>query len=95
MITHITMWKFKEPHRENAAKAKAALDTCSGLIPGMLRYDTRLDMGIDSSPWDLVLISEFTDRAAMDEYQKHPAHDAVKAVIGPIRAERAALDYES
>jgi hypothetical protein len=94
MIKHITMWKLKEPKVENAAKVKAALETCKGLIPEMRRYEVGIDIGVDHAPWDIVLYSEFTDRAALSTYQQHPKHLTVKPVIGPLLESRAAVDYE-
>ena len=95
MITHIAMWKLKEPKQENAAKVKAALETCKGIVPGMLRYEVGIDIGVDPAPWDIVVYSQFTDRESLDAYQQHPTHLAVKPAIGPLRESRAAVDYES
>ena len=98
MIQHIVMWKLKGEGAEkqaNIAVAKAALETCRGAVPGMLKYEIGVDIGSDSAPWDLVVNSEFTDRAALDAYQQHPKHVAIKPIIGPLRESRGAVDYES
>jgi quinol monooxygenase YgiN len=98
MIKHIVMWKLKGEGAEkqrNIATVKAALATCKDLVPGLLKYEIGTDIGIDHAPWDVAVYSEFTDRAALDAYQQHPAHLAIKPVIGPLRELRGAVDYEA
>jgi len=94
MIKHIVLWKLKEPKQRNAAAARAALETCRNAVPGILRYEVGDDIGVDAGPWDIALYSEFADRESLAAYQASPAHEAVKAVLGPIRESRAAVDYE-
>jgi hypothetical protein len=42
-----------------------------------------------------VLYSVFADRAALDAYQDHPVHAAVKPFMGAVRRERQCMDYEA
>jgi quinol monooxygenase YgiN len=97
MIKHIVMWKLKGEGAEkqrNIATVKAALETCKDLVPGLLKYEIGIDIGVDNAPWDISVYSEFTGRAALDAYQQHPTHLAVKPIIGPLREVRGAVDYE-
>jgi quinol monooxygenase YgiN len=98
MLKHIVMWKLKDvagtAKAANAQRVKAALESCRGVTPGMLKYEVGLDVGSDHAPWDVVLYSEFADQAALQAYQQHPAHLAIKQVIGPLRENRGAVDYE-
>jgi len=97
MLKHLVMWKLKgegAAKRENIQKMKSALESCRDAVPGMLKYEIGVDIGTDSGPWDIALCSEFTDRAALDAYQQHPKHLAIKPIIGPLRESRAAVDYE-
>lgn len=97
MLKHIVMWKLKgegAAKQENIQKVKAALESCRDAVPGMLKYEIGIDIGTDSGPWDIAIYSEFTDRAALDAYQQHPKHLAIKPVIAPLRESRAAVDYE-
>jgi quinol monooxygenase YgiN len=98
MIKHIVMWKLKGEDAEkqdNIKKVRAALESCRGIVPGMLKYEIGIDAGIDQAPWDLSVYSEFTNREALEAYQQHPAHLAIKPVIGPLRESRGAVDYEA
>ncbi len=99
MIKHIVFWKLKA-HAEgadraaNAVKMKALLDACAELVPGMLRFEAVLAQpGLEAS-YDLVLYSEFADKAALDAYQDHPEHVAIKPFIGAVREARQCMDYE-
>ncbi|MBL4951458.1 Dabb family protein, partial [Neobacillus sp. YIM B02564] len=44
--------------------------------------------------YDVVLYSEFADRASLDAYQEHPQHVALKPFIGAVREARQCMDYE-
>ena len=103
MIKHIVMWKLKD-HAEGADKAtnviklKALLETCRNIVPGLMK----LEVGVANATleatyeatYDVVLYSEFTDKAALDAYQEHPTHQAIKPFIGAVRLERQCMDFE-
>jgi hypothetical protein len=100
MIRHIVMWKLKSEaegatKRENASRMKTMLDACAGRTTGMRRLEVGIDVGLDATAWDVVLDSEFDDRAALDAYQEEPEHQKAKAFIAKIRDLRAAVDFES
>jgi hypothetical protein len=99
MLKHIVMWKLKE-HAEgadratNAAKMKVLLDGCIDLVPGMGKFEAVLAQPGLEATYDVVLYSEFADKAALDAYQDHPDHVAIKPFIGAVRSERQCMDYE-
>ena len=100
MLKHIVMWKFK-PEAEGADKAanlvraKALLDACAGLTPGMRMLEVAIAQPGLECTYDLVLYAEFDDAAALDAYQNHPQHRAVKPFIGAVRLERQCMDYQT
>ena len=99
MIKHIVMWKLKD-HAEGAAKAanavkmKTLLDGCAELVPGILKFETSIAQPGLEATYDVVLYSEFASRSALDAYQEHPEHVAVKPFIGAVREARQCMDYE-
>lgn len=99
MIKHIVMWKLKD-HAEgadkatNAIKLKALLETCRNIVPGLTKLEVGLANSALEATYDVVLYSEFTDKAALDAYQEHPTHQAIKPFIGAVRLERQCMDYE-
>ena len=100
MLKHIVMWKFK-PEAEGADKAanlvraKALLDACAGLTPGMRMLEVAIAQPGLECTYDLVLYAEFDDAAALDAYQNHPQHLAVKPFIGAVRLERQCMYYQT
>lgn len=99
MIKHIVMWKLKAQaegadRATNVAKMKSLLEGCRDLVPGMRRFEVGVATPGLEATCDVVLYSEFEDAAALDAYQHHPAHVAIKPFIGAVRAERQCLDYE-
>jgi hypothetical protein len=98
MIKHVVMWKLKDraegaTKAENAARIKVLLDACAGNVPGLASLEVGVDAGIDAAPWDVVLVTEFTDRAALAAYQDHPLHNVAKLFIAKVRDQRSVVDY--
>ncbi|MCI4440899.1 Dabb family protein [Tibeticola sp.] len=99
MIKHIVMWKFKDEAEgadkaANLARAQALLEACRGLVPGLRTLEVaRAAPGLECT-YDLVLYTEFDSREALDAYQHHPQHEALKPFIAAVRLERQCMDYE-
>ncbi|MDZ4282058.1 MAG: Dabb family protein [Hydrogenophaga sp.] len=100
MLHHIVMWKIKDLGAEgdkatNVAKAKALLDACAQLVPGITRFEVaKAQPGLEGT-CDLVLNSTFADRAALAAYQTHPSHVALKPFMRKVVLERQCMDYET
>ncbi len=56
----------------------------------------RVDFNINpEETWDVILTTELDKLEDVRTYALHPEHLAVaKGIIGPVRAERACVDYE-
>ncbi len=99
MIKHIVAWRFKDAalgatKAENLKRAKAAIEALADLVPTVRHLEVGLDIGAAHDSWDIVIYSEFDDRAGLDAYQVHPEHVKVAELIGEMRELRAAIDYE-
>jgi hypothetical protein len=93
------MWQLKEfAHgndlRTNAILIKEKLEALQGRIPGMTAIEVGLDFSMTDSSSDVVLYSEFVDQHALDAYQAHPEHQALKPFIGEATCARRLVDYE-
>lgn len=97
MIKHIVVWRLrKEPSlRANAERVKSLLEGMAGQIPGLLEIEVGINVLEDANAGDVVLYSEFTDRAALLGYQSHPVHEAVKPAIRELTIERRVVDYDA
>jgi hypothetical protein len=99
VIKHVVTWKLKADAEGatkavNAARMKTLLEACAGQIRGLRSVEVGIDEAVDPTPWDVVLIAVFDDRAALDAYQDHPLHQAAKVFIAKVREQRSAVDFE-
>jgi quinol monooxygenase YgiN len=92
MIRHIVMWKLK--NAADAAHFKAELMSCSNVVPGMLSFEVGIRSEGYEANCDVVLVSTFADKAALDAYQIHPLHKQVSAGLGALRETRSVIDFE-
>lgn len=101
-IKHIVLWQLHE-HAEgadrltNMQRMKDKLMACAHLVPGTVRFEVATateahGAGLEAT-CDVVLYSEFVDQAALDAYQSHPEHLAIKDFIAAVRKTRACMDY--
>ena len=97
MIKHAVIWKIKDPEQKDAhaSAVKRALEALRGHIPGMLKIEVGIDIGYDTASHDVILYSEFENRAALEEYQKHPSHEDAKAIVSLLVTDRRAVDWEA
>lgn len=99
MLKHIVMWKLKDfaenaDKQSNARKMKEMLDACANLVPGILKLEVAIAQAGLEATYDVVMYSEFADKAALDSYQTHPQHGALKPFFSAIRDARQCMDYE-
>jgi hypothetical protein len=99
MVKHIVMWQLKNSAHGNDAGLNARfikekLEALAGRIPGMTSIEVGLDFSRLDSSADVVLYSEFIDREALEGYQRHPEHEALKPFIAGAASERTLVDYE-
>lgn len=92
MLTHVVMIKLTDPSL--ADHLAGLLNGLDGQIPGMLSISAGADILRTERSWDLVLVTEFEDMAAMQGYQTHPAHVAVAGELRAAASELAAVDFE-
>lgn len=98
MIRHIVSWKLKESaegatRAQNAQKLKEKLEACRGIVPGLLHLEVGLATPGLEATCDVVLVSDFADKVALDAYQVHPVHEEVKKFVGAVRESRECIDY--
>ena len=99
MIKHIVMWRLKETamgntKKENALIIKQKLEALKSVIPGIIKMEVGIDFSGTEASSDVVLYSEFESREALNNYQDHPEHDAVRNFVKEVRTERRLVDYK-
>jgi quinol monooxygenase YgiN len=99
MVKHIVVWRLKDEaegtgKQENALKVKELLESLKERIPGIIRLEIGIDFSATATSGDIVLYSEFEDRAALEAYQSHPEHQMAAELVRSVVAERRLVDYE-
>ncbi len=95
MVVHIVMFRFKETNRaENIMTVKRMLEALPQKIPSLRSMEVGVDFGHSERSMDLVLTSAFDDRAGLESYRVHPAHQEVVALIKEVTVESRVVDYE-
>lgn len=97
MIRHLVLWNLvadgdaeKELIVAELAERFAALEH----LDGVERLEIRADLGETDGNWDVVLVGDYRDTAALDAYQVHPAHQDVVAYVKSVVTSRACIDFE-
>lgn len=99
MVRHIVLWNVADEHdgmekRMLMGEIKRRIEGMRDAIPQIVEIEVGIDFNRSQFAYDVALFSSFQDRAALDEYQRHPAHEAVKAFVGAVTTARAVVDYE-
>ena len=97
MIRHIVTWNYKDgfsesENRENALKVKYELESLPQFIDGIIAFKVHINQ-LSSSNRDIILNSLFESEEALANYQIHPKHKAVSALVGSFFQDRACIDY--
>ena len=97
MIRHIVMFRLGATddlqRRDDARGIAERLQALETQIAGIQSIRVDRDLGLVEGHWDVVLVSEHDDNAALEAYQVHPAHKDVAAWIGTVIGDRAVVDY--
>ncbi len=96
MIEHLVLFQWTpDASAEAVARVVTELRALKGRIPGVLDLTCGENFSPRSQGFTHALVVRFEDRAALEAYGPHPAHQrVVQELISPIRADTLALDYE-
>ena len=97
MIKHVVLFKMKPfaSAEEKSNKLNEIRNELLGL-KGKLDFLRHIEVGINANPaesFDLALITEFDSMTDLERYAIHPDHVAVAKLIGPVKDDRACVDY--
>jgi hypothetical protein len=96
MVEHVVLFKWKEDAAPEAVQAVIrGLKALNDKIPGIMDLSCGENFSARSQGFHCGLVVRFINRAALDVYGPHPAHqEVVQNLIAPIRADILAVDYE-
>ncbi len=94
MVIHTFAFRWK-PDVPEAQKTRAltAIRALQGAIPGLLATFAGTNFSPRSQGYALGGVMHFADRAALDAYATHPAHQALLAWLMPL-IDPLELDFE-
>jgi len=96
-LQHIVFWKLngetQEERDEQAVFLKQSLENLQQLIPEIETLSVHRNSAFHGTNWDLALMSQFANLAALETYQEHPEHVAVGVEIKKRVSDRAAIDF--
>jgi len=94
-ILHLVSWKLTATDPAEKAEQVAQMAARLGGLVGVIDEIQSLRVGPDvvgGANWDVALVAEFADEAALARYQVHPAHVEAGAYVKSVAAERMAVD---
>ncbi len=96
MFDHLVLFKWNEGAPSEAiAAAIGALNKLKDKIPGIVDLTCGENFSVRSQGFHCGLVVRFKDRASLEAYGPHPAHqEVVKRFLAPIRSEVIVVDYE-
>jgi len=97
MLRHVVTWKLASddlPTRlENSTTIAAELQALVPIIPEIRSLTVGSNAATIAGNWDLAMIADYDDEAALKAYIEHPEHQRVAGIIRPLVAQRSAVDF--
>lgn len=97
MIRHIVLFKLAADddaqRRDDAHGIAERLEALDTQIAGIQSIRVDRDLGLVEGHWDIALVSEHDDNAALEAYQVHPAHQEAAVFVKSVTSDRAVVDY--
>jgi hypothetical protein len=96
-LRHVVSWKLTatDPaaNREHRDTITAALESLPPLIPEIRSFTVGSNVVESDRAFDLVLIADYDDEAALAAYTVHPEHQRVVGIVSPLVAARSVVDF--
>lgn len=95
-VRHVVMWKLAAEDAEvraaQAAELVRRLEALVGVVPSIGSLSASVNTLFPEANFDVVLVSEFADEAALEAYTVHPVHQEVVAYVRSVVSARSAVD---
>jgi hypothetical protein len=99
MVKHVVMWKLKafaegNDKETNLVLLKEKIESLREVIPEIQHLEVGINFQPSDQAFDVVLVSEFENREALERYRNHPEHVKVAEFVAKVRSDRNEVDYE-
>jgi hypothetical protein len=95
MITHVVLFKLKDPAPENIDKARLILTGLAGKVPELRHLEVGADILRTKRSYDLALLARFDSLEALQSYQVHPEHQELAKYLVAASDSIIVVDYET
>jgi hypothetical protein len=96
MITHIVLFKLKDPSADGIRKAADKLLSMNGKVEMLRHLEVGTDLVRSARSYDVALFTKFDSLEELQAYQVHPYHGGDVAPFMREASEAVAVvDYES
>lgn len=92
-VRHVVMWKVSPEAANQLPELAGELRDLEDTVPAVETIEVGLNDVVVPGNWDMVLIANLPDEAALSDYQTHPNHVAVAKKIKAIATSRSAVDF--
>ena len=95
MVKHIVCFKLRDADDTKALRVREILLSMVGNVPTIRHIETGCDILHSGRSYDVILIVDVDDRAALDAYANDPYHcKIVKTYIHSVVETSVTVDYE-
>lgn len=95
MVKHIVCFKLKDNSLAECEKAKEILLSMVGKVPSAKNIEVGIDFLHSGRSYDVILMVDVADKAALDEYANDPYHcSVVKTHMHAVCESSVTVDYE-
>jgi hypothetical protein len=95
MLRHIVLFKWKPSFTDDIrAQWITGLNAMIDNIPGMIRLVHGPDVLANDKSWDHAIIADFESADALQIYNTHPLHEAIKPYSLPNVEDIAYVDFQ-
>jgi hypothetical protein len=96
MVEHLVFFKFKDgTSKQDVEALHQGLRKLKKTVPGVVELTVGHNFTARGQGFTTGLYVRLKDRAALDEYSKHPEHVAVvETLVKPHLADIMAIDYD-
>jgi hypothetical protein len=94
-MLHVALFTWQDHVTpDDVAEITVALRALPEQIEALQRYEVGPDLGINPGTADFSVVAQVADEDGLRAYTSHPAHQDVIARMGPMIAERTAVQFE-
>jgi len=91
MVKHIVAWKVAD--KTNLAEMKEKLMGMKGQVESLKEIEVGINYNESDAAYDVVLITQHNDAAAVEAYQADPVHHGVAGFIKERVSARIVVDF--